>query len=251
MASLNGVTIRNLKLYRGHEGEPLWQGSVYYNGKKLGFWSQDAHGGCDNYEFNSKLLEVPTLAWKSALKGTQYYQYLDTDSFLAVVCALMDLEKEYKKAEKKGYSVACVGINFTDGYWSIVSALHKTTAQNREPEVRTTVLKMAKSGEEHLVHTKVISSADDLVFELGSMDGVKAEQYLIKKKQEERQKELDEQKKAQKAVEDKRKANTRFVAKQDGTNPIMIIKDTQTGKSVKVPSYAYINVLDALIELFD
>ena len=82
MASLNGVTIRNFKGFRGHEGEPLWQGSVYHNGRKLGFWSQDAHGGSDNYDFNSKLLDYPTLAWKSGLKGTKYYEYLDSDSFL-------------------------------------------------------------------------------------------------------------------------------------------------------------------------
>ena len=56
MASLNGVTIRNLKGFNGHEGEPLFQGSVYLNGQKLGFWSQDAHGGSDNYDFNTKAL---------------------------------------------------------------------------------------------------------------------------------------------------------------------------------------------------
>lgn len=34
MASINGVTIRGLKKFYGHDGETLYQGNVYYNGKK-------------------------------------------------------------------------------------------------------------------------------------------------------------------------------------------------------------------------
>ena len=72
----------------------------------------------------------------------------------------------------------------------------------------------------------------------------------MKKKIEERQKILDEEERVRKAQEEKRNSNTRFVAKQDGTNPAMIIKDKTTGKTVKVPLYAYQNVMDALIDLF-
>ena len=57
MASLNGVSLKNLKTYAGHEGEPCMQGSVYYNGKKLGFWSQDGHGGPDRFDFNENELK--------------------------------------------------------------------------------------------------------------------------------------------------------------------------------------------------
>ena len=250
MASLNGVNIRNLKSFRGHEGEPLWQGSVYHNGRKLGFWSQDAHGGSDNYDFNSKLLEYPTLAWKSALKGTKYYEYLEVDGFMSVVSAIMDLEKEYKKAEKKGYPVACIGINLVDGYWSMVSALHKTTAENRKSEIENAILKRADKGEEKFVIVKVISSVEELEFELGSLEGVKEEERLMRKKHELRMKELEEADKARKAQEEKRKSNKRFVAKQNGTEPGMIIKDKETGKTTTVPLYAYQNVMDALIDLF-
>jgi len=250
MASLNGVSIRNFKAFKGHEGEPLWQGSVYHNGRKLGFWSQDAHGGCDNFDFNSKLLDYPTLAWKSALRGTKYYDYLGVDSFMGVVSAIMDLEKEYKKAEKRGYSVACVGINLVDGYWSMISTLHKTTAESHKKDIEASLLKRADKGDEKFLTIKIISSVEELNFELGSLEGVKEEERLIKKKEELRMKELEEQEKARKIQEEKRNSNNRFVAKQDGTNPSMIIKDKRTGKTVKVPLYAYQNVMDALIELF-
>lgn len=37
MASINGVTIRGLKNFYGHDGETLYQGNVYYNGKSSAF----------------------------------------------------------------------------------------------------------------------------------------------------------------------------------------------------------------------
>ena len=57
MASINEIEIKSLKEFKGHEGEPLFQGNIYYKGKKLGFWSQDAHGGiCDNFGFDERIL---------------------------------------------------------------------------------------------------------------------------------------------------------------------------------------------------
>lgn len=40
MASINGLTIKGLKQFVGHEGETLFQGNLYLNGDKIGFWSQ-------------------------------------------------------------------------------------------------------------------------------------------------------------------------------------------------------------------
>ena len=48
MASINGITVKGLKKFRGHEGEPLYQGNVYLNNKKIGWWSQDSWGGPDS-----------------------------------------------------------------------------------------------------------------------------------------------------------------------------------------------------------
>lgn len=38
-------TVKKLKTYRGHEGEPLAQGDLYIDGKKAGFLSQGDWGG--------------------------------------------------------------------------------------------------------------------------------------------------------------------------------------------------------------
>ena len=48
MASINGITVKALKKFKGHEGEPLYQGNVYLGNKKIGWWSQDSWGGPDS-----------------------------------------------------------------------------------------------------------------------------------------------------------------------------------------------------------
>ena len=55
MAKIKGIELKNVKEFRGHEGEILEQGDVYYKGKKVGFWSQDGWGGCDNFNLDYNL----------------------------------------------------------------------------------------------------------------------------------------------------------------------------------------------------
>jgi hypothetical protein len=55
MAKINNFELKNVKDFLGHEQEPLCQGNIYYKGKKVGFYSQDAHGGCDNIDIDCEL----------------------------------------------------------------------------------------------------------------------------------------------------------------------------------------------------
>lgn len=52
MASIKGIELKNVKEFRGHEGEDLIQGDVYYKGKKVGYYSQDAWGGMDIFDLD-------------------------------------------------------------------------------------------------------------------------------------------------------------------------------------------------------
>ena len=45
-ASIRGLEIRNMRRFLGHEQEELYQGNIYYTGKKVGWYSDDAWGGC-------------------------------------------------------------------------------------------------------------------------------------------------------------------------------------------------------------
>lgn len=44
MASVCGVSIRNRRLFKDHEGMNCYQGEIYLSGKKIGFWSEDFKG---------------------------------------------------------------------------------------------------------------------------------------------------------------------------------------------------------------
>ncbi len=44
MASIKGIEIKNVKTFRGHEYPTNYQGNIYFNGVKKGFWSQDGWG---------------------------------------------------------------------------------------------------------------------------------------------------------------------------------------------------------------
>lgn len=55
MASIKGIELRNITDFRGHEGEDLTQGDVYYKGQKVGYYSQDAWGGMDIFDLDYNL----------------------------------------------------------------------------------------------------------------------------------------------------------------------------------------------------
>ena len=120
MASIKGIELKNVKEFLGHEEETLVQGNVYYKGKKVGYYSQDAWGGPDifrlDYDLDSKIrkeIEEITnnyignelfreLDQLSGLDYTKFnfvprgYEYLFMD-----LLQLLEHEKLYKKYSKK------------------------------------------------------------------------------------------------------------------------------------------------------
>jgi len=116
MASINGVQIKNLKTFRGHEWEECAQGSVYLNGKKLGFWSQDSWGGPDSFDFDASVLDEARLNFKEGFPKD--YKYIDVcdslDVFMGELLKLTHLEKDLGKYFRKGWKNAVV---VTDGIY--------------------------------------------------------------------------------------------------------------------------------------
>ena len=114
MASINGVEVKNLKKFVGHEGE-CEQGNVYLNGKKLGFWSQDSWGGPDMFEFDESALNKACSDFKDGFPDS--YKYKDIcdskEVFMGYVTELKDIEGYLKKDYKKGCKTTVL---VTDGY---------------------------------------------------------------------------------------------------------------------------------------
>ena len=107
MASIKGIEIKNVKTFRGVEYPVNYQGNIYYNGKKLGFWSQDSCGGPDSYDFNTSELDQIV---------KDYYgpdSIYNLDCLIDEVLTLKNYEKSYKKVVKEGFLTLAV---ITDDY---------------------------------------------------------------------------------------------------------------------------------------
>ncbi len=139
MAKIKGIELRNVIDFRGHEGEPLTQADVYYKGKKVGFYSQDAWGGPDifylDYDLDKDLTKeindivnnyIGNVLFKKLddLYNKQYnvnfhyeqkgYEYLFMD-----LLQLMEFEDLYKEYSKK-FGVDNIAIVYKDLFNKLV-----------------------------------------------------------------------------------------------------------------------------------
>lgn len=112
MASINGVAIKNYKTFCGFEGEAS-QGTIYLNGKRLGFWSQDGNGGPDRFDFKESVLKDACERFKSGFPTD--YKYInfcdDAEVFLGELARLTETERYLKRYFNKGYRAAVVVSN--------------------------------------------------------------------------------------------------------------------------------------------
>lgn len=251
MASLNNVEIKSLKWFRGHEGEECFQGTVYYNGKKLGSWSQSGTGGGDLYDFDIQMLDLPVYRWKAKIKDYKYSKYADVDVFMMTLAGIITLEHEFKKNLKKSLPYLAYSINNTDGVWSCVpSKTYDFAKRNME---RTFSLISSRYNKEDLkfIETNVASSLEDFEFIMGSVEEGKKEKERaeIERKKAIQEYERKETEKIAKEKEKEKLQKSRFNVK-DTDGPYKIIEDKITGKSTKIASYAYPEVMNALLDFF-
>ena len=114
MAKINGFEIKGIKDFRGHDGMPLQQGNIYYNGKPVGFYSDDAWGGEPTVDFNGERDRQSKLNKAAQSAAEAYYtkypqetliegmEVTASDLFL-ILLGLCDYEKQFKKYRKQGY----------------------------------------------------------------------------------------------------------------------------------------------------
>jgi len=123
MASINGISIKKLNSFKGHEGETLYQGDLYLGNKKIGSWSQDAWSGPDQIhldnKYNLEMLneQIAKLNPDKSLHGAgggQFYRIeYDLELLAADYINLHHDEENFRNALDKGYSSIVV---VSDGY---------------------------------------------------------------------------------------------------------------------------------------
>lgn len=112
MASINGLSLRNIKQWEGREG-PACQGSLYLGDTKICFWSQDGNGGMDTYDFErmfseEKFNEIINDIYQDKkysynFGGEEHQMNYDTDLLMIDIVELEEKEQEFKKYCTRGY----------------------------------------------------------------------------------------------------------------------------------------------------
>ena len=139
MASINGITLKSVKMFRGHEGEPCYQGNVYIGTKKIGFWSQDSWGAvCDNFMFDrpyserklaKKVSELHPECIETHIRadGSTFTTEYSLEILFGDLLRLQDDEKAFKRVVKNGSKGLML---ITDGYTQVSWGLHEQAAND-------------------------------------------------------------------------------------------------------------------------
>lgn len=184
MASINGITVKGIKKFKGHEGEPLYQGNVYLGNKKIGFWSQDSWGGPDtcylDEPYKVRKLEVKVKELNrdkeetfSRGDGSTYTIDYSLDIMFGDLMELKNDEDTFKSAIKNGFGGILL---VTDGYHVFGWNLNKEMANLSDEIILMKFTKAIEDGKkkhkffsEYGVtkhKTKIYRSADD--FNIGT-----------------------------------------------------------------------------------
>ena len=79
---MNRIILKNVKTFKGHEGEPCRQGNLYMDSKKIGWFSEDSWGGPMQFhisdskneqEFYNRTKHYKVVFHGIELKGTELF----------------------------------------------------------------------------------------------------------------------------------------------------------------------------------
>lgn len=155
MASIYGFSLKNRKTFQGLDWQGN-QGNLYYKGKKVARYNDCGNGSsCDIVFYDNSCAPILEETIKRYFKErpiiTEYGELDgDEDVFMAELLQLMDNEKEYKKAVKKGYS--CL-VTYTDAntHFSYSMMCNENTAEKMKNRTDITGLKIYRSEKDFII----------------------------------------------------------------------------------------------------
>jgi hypothetical protein len=114
MASILGFTLKGIRTFRGRDWDGV-QGSIYYKGKKVGWYNDSGDGGAADIDFEGTIEERRKMDELLKAAAVEYYKRypmtgiyadlpIDSELFMSALVGIIDDEKEYKKAVKGGYT---------------------------------------------------------------------------------------------------------------------------------------------------
>lgn len=121
---VNGFTLKAVKAFKGHEGEPCFQGNIYLENKKVGWFSSSYTMGpmdirFDEPEIEKRFVKTAVAFDKAYPLGFLYYNApfkldpkyknivveVDAEDLILEMLAIQAAEKDYKIATKGGNPV--------------------------------------------------------------------------------------------------------------------------------------------------
>ena len=177
--AINGVTVKSVKTFKGHEGETLLQGNVYLKGKKLGFWSNDFYNGPDNFDFDINLLYKPYMAVRKVLPDSIVSEIYDASNLIATAIALQDVEKIFNAEVKKGNAGIYIAFDVGSGSF-VYSVIEKEYAipekielllRNKLNIAIEPIFGSFAEYKPYVIYT-YISKPEDLDFVIGDIDDI-------------------------------------------------------------------------------
>lgn len=98
-ADFGGYWLKNIKFYKGHEQEDLFQGTIYKDGKKIGFFSEGDWGGppslhCDNKKDEEEIVKYGQ-EWDQAQRGNSWGESYGT--LFAAIAEAIETVKYYRR----------------------------------------------------------------------------------------------------------------------------------------------------------
>lgn len=107
----SNVELKNVKFFKGNDGESLLKGSIYLSGKKVGAFSDDNNGGETEYSFVSEAKEaevkqamIEFLAVVGFFKPREEGSLVKIDEkeeFIDFMCEIKEYLKVLKASQKK------------------------------------------------------------------------------------------------------------------------------------------------------
>lgn len=174
MASLNGISFKKFKEFRGQEWPVCAQADLYDGKQHIGFWSQSAYGGCDEYDGCRNIIVEKAKSYKKGFEEKLFpkkgngipssYSFLeDPDIFMFHLIVMKDNEKMYKRISKQpGFTGTVMYASYgLDTYAYPVSAPVSSMDElkNKYPEDYKFVIKNSPKREPEIVWC--CSSLDD------------------------------------------------------------------------------------------
>lgn len=177
MAQINGLHVKKLKKFAGHEGEPCYQGDLYLGKTKIGFWSQDSWGanvnnvymeeGFSETALNKRICALNQDKTKHgiSISGKPWTIEYDLTHLMSDYLTLVEDEKLFKKITKKGFSAILL---ITDGYHLTYYSLPENYAMLTDEQLKEQLkeeIENAKKGmfQNEEIEVKIYRSLDDFV----------------------------------------------------------------------------------------